>query len=220
MTTRSNLFSSLSLRGGAKQGRSNLLTCIGFLLLCFSFSSVLYLSSYAAIKDKKVEGKKEEETKKEPINEKEFEPVLLGALLNNPESFLEKKIKFRGKFSSFSTLALDYEPALRKAKDYISLTIFRPNTKIPLSELKLAFPVKDAKENEVIRELEEEDLLEFYGKVFSAALDEPWVDVLEIKKLESASKIKTETTTKKDEDEKKAKSKNKKSKKKIEKNNE
>ena len=151
--------------------------------------------------ESETEDKKEEKKKKEPINESEFEPVLIGALLENPKDYLNKKIKFRGRFSSFTTLALDYEPALRKAKDYISICLFRADSKIPLSELKLAYPVKDAKEDEVIRDLEESDLLEIYGKVFSAALDEPWVDILSIKKLESAPK---KPNDKKDDTDKKA----------------
>lgn len=141
----------------------------------------------------KVDAKKKEdpeEKKKEPIkiNETEFEPVLIGKLLGNPQDFLNKKIKFRGKFSSFTTLALDYKDALRKSKDYISICIFRPDSKIPLSELKLAYPLKDAKENEVIKELEEGDLLEIYGQVFSTALDEPWVDIISFKKIQGAAK--------------------------------
>ncbi len=142
-------------------------------------------------KKSKDEDKKEDtekKKKKEPIVESEFQPILLGTLLEKPQDFLNKKIKIRGKFSSFTTLALDYEPALRKAKDYISLCIFRTDSKIPLSELKLAYPIEDAKDNVVIRELEEGDLIEMYGQVFSTALDEPWVDILSIKKLESANK--------------------------------
>ncbi len=131
---------------------------------------------------------KEKKEKKQPINENEYEPVLIGALLENPENYLNKKIKFRGRFSSFTTLALDYEPALRKSKDYISICLFRPDSKIPLSELKLAYPVKDAKEDEIVRDLEESDLLEIYGAAFSAALGEPWVDIVSMKRLESAPK--------------------------------
>lgn len=174
--------------------KKNLLCFSASLLLCFS----LALSNLA--KETKKNEKKEEVKKEIKINESEYEPILLGTLLDNPQNYLEKKIRFRGKFSSFTTLALDYEPALRKSKDYISLCIFRPDSKIPLSELKLAYPLKEAKENEVIRELEEEDLLEIYGKVFSAALDEPWIDVLYLKNLKSTNKkneklaeVKTET---------------------------
>ena len=136
--------------------------------------------------DEKAEEKTKE--KKIEINENDFQPALLGALLEKPQDFIGKKIRFRGKFSSFTTLALDYKPALRKSKDYISICIFRPDSKVPLSELKLAYPVKEAKENQVIRDLEEGDLIEIFGEGFSAALDEPWIDILLIKKLESASK--------------------------------
>ncbi len=139
-------------------------------------------------KEEKKDKEDKKEKKKEPINEKDFEPILLGKLLDSPKDYLNKKIKFRGKFSSFTTLALDYEPALRKSKDFLSICIFRPDRKIPLSELKLAYPIKEAKDNIVIRELEENDLIEIYGEVFSAALDEPWVDILSIKTIESATK--------------------------------
>ena len=130
--------------------------------------------------------------KKIPVNESDFQPILIGVLLENPQDYIDKKIKFRGKFSSFTTLALDYKPAMRSSKDYISICIFRTDSKIPLSELKLAYPVKEAKEDLVIREMEEGDLLEIYGKVFSSALDEPWVDILQIKKIESSSTKKIE----------------------------
>ena len=136
--------------------------------------------------DKKGNNEKNEEKekqKKEPFRESEYEPVLIGKLLQDPKSYLEKKIVIKGKFSSFTTLALDYPPAMRKSKDYISLCIFRPDSKIPLSELKLAYPVSEAKESDVIKELEENDLIEIYGKVFSAALDEPWVDIVQLKSL-------------------------------------
>ena len=154
-------------------------------------------------KDKKSEEKKK---KKEPINESEFSSILVGALLSNPQEYLGKKIKIRGKFSSFSTLALDYPPALRSSKEYISLCLFRNDSKIPLGELKLAFPVEEAKEDPIIRDLQEGDVLELYGQVFSTALEEPWVDILSLKKIASApsktkeknedKENKTETNTK------------------------
>lgn len=169
-----------------------------FLVVSFLLSSTFIAQSseiviIAKAKEKKEKVKNEEEKedekiKEEPVNESDFKPILLGVLLENPQDFLNKKIKFRGKFSSFTTLALDYEGAMRKSKDYISLCIFRTDSKIPLSELKLAYPLKKAKDNEVIRDLEEGDLLEINGEVFSTALDEPWVDIVTIKKLESAKK--------------------------------
>ena len=158
------------------------------LFLCF-FASLLLLSfCMPVLAAKKNKVAKEEIVKKEPINESNFQPILIGTLLEKPQDYLGKKIKFRGKFSSFTTLALDYKPAMRASKDYISICIFRTDSKIPLSELKLAYPVKEAKENQIIRELEEGDLLEIYGQVFSTALDEPWVDILQIKMIESAPK--------------------------------
>ena len=161
-----------------------------------SQSSILNSQSLLAKNESKdkandTDKKNDKEKKKEPIVESEFQPILLGTLLETPQDFLSKKIKFRGKFSSFTTLALDYEPALRKSKDYISLCIFRPDSKIPLSELKLAYPIEDAKDNIVIRELDEGNLIEIYGEVFSTALDEPWVDILSIKKLETANNKKS-----------------------------
>lgn len=149
--------------------------------------------------NKKQEEKPEEKKKKIEIIESEFQPILLGSLLENPKNYLDKKIKIRGKFSSFTTLALDYEPAMRKSKDYISISIFRPDTMIPLSELKLAYPLDEAKENQVIRDLDEGDLLEIYGQVFSTALDEPWVDILSIKSLEKPKEKIAEVKAKKDE---------------------
>ena len=163
---------------------SLLLALSFFLLLAFFPTQALLAKGKKSADDKK----EEVQVKKEPINEADFQPVLVGALLEKPQDYIGKKIKFRGKFSSFTTLALDYKPAMRASKDYLSICIFRPDSKIPLSELKLAYPVKEAKENLVIRDLDEGDLLEIYAQVFSAALDEPWADILEIKEIESAQK--------------------------------
>ena len=159
-----------------------------FLLLVSCFLLLVCTPVLAAKKDKVEKKEEDSKPKKEPINESDFQPILIGALLEKPQDYIGKKIKFRGKFSSFTTLALDYPPAKRSSKDYISICIFRTDSKIPLSELKLAYPVKEAKEDEVIRELEEGDLIEIYGEAFSAALDEPWIDILQIKMIESAPK--------------------------------
>ena len=172
-------------RGTKKKFLVICIYCFLLLASCFFLNHDLYAKGKKTADDKKEEVT---EAKKEPINESDFQPILIGTLLEKPQDSLDKKIKFRGKFSSFTTLALDYKPAMRASKDYISICIFRTDSKIPLSELKLAYPVKEAKENQVIRELEEGDLLEIYGQVFSAALDEPWVDILEIKMIESAPK--------------------------------
>lgn len=170
---------------------------VGFLIVSsiLNFNASYSKENISSKKEttKKSDEKSEEKKKKVEIVESEYQPVLLGALLEDPKNYLDKKIKIRGKFSSFTTLALDYEPALRKSKDHISISIFRPDTMIPLSELKLAYPLSEAKENQVIRDLEEGDLLEIYGQVFSAALGEPWVDITSIKSLEKTKEKVAET---------------------------
>ena len=128
------------------------------LVLVLSILSSQSNLSYVKASEETKETKETKDTKtenkvKKKIKEEEFQPLLIGTLLDKPEEYIRKKIKFRGKFSSFTTLALDYKPAMRKSKDYISICIFRPDSKIPLSELKLAYPVNEAKENQVIREL-------------------------------------------------------------------
>lgn len=158
------------------------------------------ISDYVVAKKKKDEKKKikkeeksddeekDEEFVEPKINPKEFKPVHLGKLLNSPDAYIDKKVRFRGEFSSYTTLALDYMPAYRSSKEFLSFCIFRPNTIIPLSELKLAYPVEYAKNIPTLGEVSKGDLIEVYGQVFSAALDEPWLDVLSIKKIRSAPK--------------------------------
>lgn len=196
-----------------KLQKNNLLFLICVALLFQSPAYAHVSLDKTKVSNKAKEEKKTEESKKkkkEPINESEFSSVLIGTLLSDPQEYLGKKIKFRGKFSSFSTLALDYPPALRTSKEYISLCLFRNDSKIPLGELKLAYPVEDAKENQIIRDLQEEDLLELYGQVFSAALDEPWVDILSLKKIASApSKTKDKNETKENKSETNTKDKSK-----------
>ena len=176
---------------------------------CFLLNSCAYSynnNNNLLVKSKEnkqdVKGDNKEETPKktEKIDESQFKPVLLGVLLEKPENFIREKIRFRGKFSSFTTLALDYEPALRKSKDYLSICIFRSDSKIPLSELKLAYPMKDAMDNQLIKDLEEGDLLEINGEVFSAALGEPWVDIVSFKILDKTHK--NEVAEEKDSNEK------------------
>lgn len=106
-------------------------------------------------------------------------------LVNKPHEFLNKNVKFQGDFSSFSSLALDYKPAMKPSKTYLSFLIFRNGTHVPLSELKLAMAIPKEKDpdNTLLATLKEGDQLELVGKVFSAALDDPWVEVFKVKKL-------------------------------------
>ncbi len=116
-------------------------------------------------------------------------------LVRTPNDYLGKNIRFTAPFFSFSNVALDYKPALRASKSHFSFLVLRPNSHVPLSELKLAMPIpKDEKDpmSKVIAGFKEKDELEITGKVFAVALDEPWVDVLRIKKIKSAPDEKAE----------------------------
>lgn len=98
-------------------------------------------------------------------------------LVREPASYLEKVVKFEGEFRGFSSLGLDYKPAFRDSKDYVTLLIRRPDVEhhtIPLSELKLFYKREDT---EKLATLEPGDKVRFQGKVFSAALGDPWVEL-------------------------------------------
>jgi len=123
----------------------------------------------------------------EPVIEN-VQSVNAEQLVDKPHDYLNKNVKFVANFFAFSSLALDYKPALRPAKTHLSFLILKDNSHIPLSELKLAMAIpkeKDA-ENTLLAKLKDGDQLEITGKVFNTALDEPWVDVLRLKLLKAA----------------------------------
>ena len=95
----------------------------------------------------------------------------------NPYRYLNKNIRIKAKFDKFATLGLDYPPAMRSSEKYISFLIERPdvtNHNIPFSELKI-FLKKEVAEKHI--DLDAGDEIEFCGRVFSAALGDPWIDV-------------------------------------------
>lgn len=107
----------------------------------------------------------------------------VGALdvVANPFRYLHRNIKIRAKFDKYSTLGLDYPPALRSSEKYISFLIQRPdvtNHNIPLSEMKI-FLKKEIAEKHI--DLDAGDEIEFNGRVFSTALGDAWMDVDSIK---------------------------------------
>ena len=110
-------------------------------------------------------------------------------LVNNPTVYLHKDIKMSAQFDKFSTLGLDYKKAFRDSKDYISVLIKRPDVNkeytIPLSELKLILKREAA---EKLLDIESGDRVQIVGKVFSTALNDPWVDVTELKNLDPDKK--------------------------------
>lgn len=145
---------------------------------------------------KKADEKKPEEKKDNKEAKAAPEPVIENVvnvqaedLVKAPSDYLNKNIRFTANFYAFSNVALDYKPALRPAKDFFSFLIFRKDSRVPLSELKLAMKMPADEKSPVsklLSGLKEKDEVEVTGKVFSNALDEPWVDVLRIKRLKAA----------------------------------
>ena len=108
-------------------------------------------------------------------------PVAPLDLVKEPAKYMDKDIAMEGTFNRFSDMALDYKKAFKDSREFVSFLILRPDVKkhsIPLSELKLFYPRK--KSDEVV-ELESGDVISIKGHVFSTALNEPWVDVSELK---------------------------------------
>ncbi|MDR1167566.1 MAG: hypothetical protein LBK53_01565 [Heliobacteriaceae bacterium] len=97
-------------------------------------------------------------------------------MVAKPNFYLNKTVKVRAKFDKFSTLGLDYKPAMRSSENYISFLIQRDDIKdhnIPLSEMKIFIKRKDA---EKYIDLNAGDEIEFSGKVFANALGDVWMD--------------------------------------------
>lgn len=106
-------------------------------------------------------------------------------LVAKPQEYLGKNVKFTAHFFAFSNLALDYKPAMRSSKTHLSLLVLKPGTHIPLSELKLAMMMPKDKdpETELLAKLKDGDQIEIVGKEFSAALDDPWVEIYKLKRI-------------------------------------
>lgn len=160
-------------------------------------------------KDSKETGKEKAAGEKGKGSEKAAKPapevpiadvhdVTTDQLTEKPHDFLNKNVKFSAIFASFSTLPLDYKPALRPAKTHVGLLVYRPNSKIPYSELKLALPMPKEKEpeNKVLMDLHDGDTIEIIGKEFATPLDEPWLDVLRLKKTANGPESKKENEAK------------------------
>lgn len=114
-------------------------------------------------------------------------------MVNNPSFYLNKYVKIKGKFDKFTTLGLDYKPAMKSSEDFITFLIQRPDVtdhNVPLSELKIFLKRSEAEKH---IDLNAGDEIEFSGKVFSNALGDVWMDVEQFKVLT----VKTKTTDKK-----------------------
>ena len=115
------------------------------------------------------------------IDETQYQTANSLDVVNHPNNYLNKKIKMNATFDKFSTLGLDYKPAFRNSKEYISFLIRRNDVvdhEVPLSEMKL-FLKRDIAEKFI--DLESGDKIEVYGRVFSSALGDPWIEVEHLK---------------------------------------
>jgi hypothetical protein len=141
--------------------------------------------------EKSKSGEKAAAAKPEPVIP-DVQGVTTDQLVDKPHEYLNKNIRFTALFASFSNLALDYKPAMRSAKNNVSFLVYRSNSKIPYSEIKLAMPMpkETDPENHLLLSLKDGDELEVTGKVFATALDEPWVDVLRLKRLHAVAEDK------------------------------
>ncbi len=101
-------------------------------------------------------------------------------VVNSPATYINKTIIMDAKFDKFSTLGLDYKPALKSSEEYISFLIKRDDTSfdIPLSEMKLFMKRKMAED---FIDLKTNDEIQIKGTVFSDALGDTWIDVSELK---------------------------------------
>jgi hypothetical protein len=146
--------------------------------------------------EKSKSGEKTAAAKPEPVIP-DVQSVTTDQLVDKPHEYLNKNIRFTALFASFSNLALDYKPALRAAKNNVSFLVYRANSKIPYSEIKLAMPMpkETDPENHLLLSLKDGDELEVTGKVFATALDEPWVDVLRLKRLHAVAEDKKTTAS-------------------------
>lgn len=136
------------------------------------------------------------EVKKEIVKKEVVKPICASSLdiIEEPAKYLNKDVKVKATFDKFSTLGLDYKPAFKDSKDYITILIKRDDVKdhtIPLSELKL-FVKREIAEKKLI-DLETGDKIEFDANVFSNALGDAWaeiqtVNVVSTKKPKTAKK--------------------------------
>ena len=124
------------------------------------------------------------------VSQQSFVEVLPLEVVANPQLYLNKDIKMNATFDKFSTLGLDYKPALRKSEDYIGILIRRDDVTdhvMPLPEMKIFLKRKTA---EKYIDLESGDKIAIEGKVFSVAMSDPWVDITKLTVISSKKPIK------------------------------
>ena len=168
--------------------RNKIIVAVAVFVLGFTFSSTLLSVNAEGGKVQKTTVTTVEKEEKAVLNKKlqkapqmqpqqtEVVSVKPLDLIENPDKYLNKKVKISASFDKFSILGLDYKPAMRSSENYITFLVQRPNVSndIPLSELK-NFLSRDMAEKFI--DLNNGDVIEYTGTVFSSALGDAWVDV-------------------------------------------
>lgn len=168
--------------------KNKIIIAIVVFVLGFTFSSTLLSVNAEGQKVQKTTVTTVEKSEKSVLNKKlqkapQMQPAQVEAisvkpldLIANPDNYLNKKVKITANFDKFSILGLDYKPAMRSSENYITFLVQRPNVTndIPLSELK-NFLSRDMAEKFI--DLNNGDVIEYTGTVFSSALGDAWVDV-------------------------------------------
>lgn len=168
--------------------KNKIIIAIVVFVLGFTFSSTLLSVNAEGQKVQKTTVTTVEKSEKSVLNKKlqkapQMQPAQVEAvsvkpleLVENPDNYLNKKVKITANFDKFSILGLDYKPAMRSSENYITFLVQRPNVTndIPLSELK-NFLSRDMAEKFI--DLNNGDVIEYTGTVFSSALGDAWVDV-------------------------------------------
>lgn len=108
-------------------------------------------------------------------------------LVDSPKEYLNKRVRITARFDKFSSLGLDYKPAMRSSENYITFLVMRDDVdhNIPLSELKNFLKREIAEKNIT---LETGDIIEYKGLVFSNALGDVWLDVEDFKVISAKKK--------------------------------
>ena len=146
--------------------REKKILCIFLMVLCINFVGIHYTNNNAIAAPAKTT-----KSANAIIN------VLPTDVVKNPAKYLNKNITFNADFISYSSLGLDYKPALKESDKYIGILIQRNDVidhVIPLSEMKIFLKREEAEKH---LDLEQGDKIKITGTVFSTALGDPWVDV-------------------------------------------
>ena len=177
--------------------RTNIIVSVLILMFCMfgvSSSSLMAATSKAPAKKAPVTTpvKKQTTVPTEPVKYT-YTPAKALDIVKNPNTYLNKRVKITARFDKFSSLGLDYKPALRSSDKYIAFLIRRDDAEndIPLSELK-NFMKRETAEKYI--DLETDDVIEYSGLVFSNALGDAWLEVEEFKIITSKTKEATSSS--------------------------